>query len=120
MLNEADTCTRHVLPKLREAGWDAEPHSFNEQQFVQFTDGRARLLYLRIFRSDMIWVPSVRRVYHSKEVWMKWLPGSLMVVVAVGFFIAASFGKSPAVFIAVGVIFLVASAFAWRRARAAP
>ncbi len=40
MLNEADTCTRFVLPKLREAGWDREPHSFNEQQFVQFTAGR--------------------------------------------------------------------------------
>jgi len=29
MLNEADTCTRYIVPKLREAGWDTEPHSFD-------------------------------------------------------------------------------------------
>ena len=43
MLNEADTCTRYIVPKLREAGWDAGEHSFNEQQFVQFTDGQIYL-----------------------------------------------------------------------------
>src|SRR5215211_6130128 len=37
-LNEADTCTRYVVPKLREAGWDTDPHSFSEQH--SFTDGR--------------------------------------------------------------------------------
>ena len=31
MLNEADKCTRYIVHKLREAGWDADPHSFNEQ-----------------------------------------------------------------------------------------
>jgi type I restriction enzyme R subunit len=35
---EADTCRRYVLPKLIEAGWDNEPHSFTEQR--TFTDGR--------------------------------------------------------------------------------
>lgn len=40
MLNEADTCTRYIVPKLREAGWDTSPHSFNEQQLIQITDGR--------------------------------------------------------------------------------
>jgi type I restriction enzyme R subunit len=38
MSNEADTCRKCVLPKLVDAGWDTEPHRFNEQ--VTFTDGR--------------------------------------------------------------------------------
>ena len=37
-LNEADTCRRYVLPKLVDAEWDSEPHSFTEQK--SFTDGR--------------------------------------------------------------------------------
>lgn len=38
MANEADTCRKHVLPKLIESGWDNEPHRINEQ--ITFTDGR--------------------------------------------------------------------------------
>lgn len=38
MSTEADTCRKYVLPKLIEAGWDDEPHSFTEQR--TFTDGR--------------------------------------------------------------------------------
>ena len=38
MSTEADTCRKYVLPKLIEAGWDEEPHSFTEQR--TFTDGR--------------------------------------------------------------------------------
>ena len=38
MISEADTCRKYVLPKLTEAGWDDEPHSFTEQK--SFTDGR--------------------------------------------------------------------------------
>ena len=38
MANEADTCRKHVLPKLIESGWDSEPHRINEQ--ITFTDGR--------------------------------------------------------------------------------
>lgn len=37
-LTEADTCRKYVLPKLNDAGWDDEPHSFTEQR--SFTDGR--------------------------------------------------------------------------------
>ena len=37
-LNEADTCRKYVEPRLTEAGWDDEPHSFTEQQSL--TDGR--------------------------------------------------------------------------------
>lgn len=37
-MNEADTCTKYVVPKLVAAGWDAAPHSFTEQR--SFTDGR--------------------------------------------------------------------------------
>lgn len=37
-LTEADTCRKFVLPKLIDAGWDREPHSFTEQR--TFTDGR--------------------------------------------------------------------------------
>lgn len=38
MANEADTCRKHVVPKLQAAGWDNEPHSIAEQRTV--TDGR--------------------------------------------------------------------------------
>ena len=38
MHNEADTCRKYVLPKLIDAGWDNDPHSFTEQK--TFTDGR--------------------------------------------------------------------------------
>jgi len=38
MITEADTCRKYVLPRLLEAGWDDEPHSFTEQR--TFTDGR--------------------------------------------------------------------------------
>ncbi len=38
MSTEADTCRKYVLPKLTQAGWDNEPHSFTEQR--TFTDGR--------------------------------------------------------------------------------
>jgi type I restriction enzyme, R subunit len=38
MSTEADTCRNYVLPKLIQAGWDDEPHSFTEQR--TFTDGR--------------------------------------------------------------------------------
>ncbi|HXG66322.1 MAG TPA: DEAD/DEAH box helicase family protein, partial [Blastocatellia bacterium] len=38
MITEADTCRLYVLPKLEEAGWNHEPHSFTEQK--TFTDGR--------------------------------------------------------------------------------
>lgn len=37
-MNEADTCTKYVVPKLIAAGWDTSPHSFTEQR--TFTDGR--------------------------------------------------------------------------------
>ena len=35
---EADTCRRHVVPKLQAAGWDTEPHSIAEQRSI--TDGQ--------------------------------------------------------------------------------
>ena len=38
MITETDTCRLYVLPKLDEAGWNNEPHSFTEQK--TFTDGR--------------------------------------------------------------------------------
>lgn len=37
-LNEADTCRKYVIPRLIQAGWDTDPHSFTEQR--NFTDGR--------------------------------------------------------------------------------
>lgn len=37
-MNEADTCTKLVLPRLAAAGWDVPPHSYTEQR--TFTDGR--------------------------------------------------------------------------------
>ena len=37
-MNEAETCRKYVVPRLQDAGWDAEPHSIAEQRY--FTDGR--------------------------------------------------------------------------------
>jgi type I restriction enzyme R subunit len=48
MGNEADTCRKYVLPKLIEAGWDNEPHSFTEQR--TFTDGRIVVSGEKIYR----------------------------------------------------------------------
>ncbi|MBI4547525.1 MAG: DEAD/DEAH box helicase family protein [Ignavibacteriae bacterium] len=49
MITEADTCRKYVLPKLIEAGWDNEPHSFTEQK--SFTDGRIVVLGNRVKRN---------------------------------------------------------------------
>jgi type I restriction enzyme, R subunit len=48
MTSEADTCRKYVLPKLIEAGWDSDPHSFTEQR--TFTDGRIVIAGEKIFR----------------------------------------------------------------------
>ncbi len=40
-LNEADTCRVYVTPRLREAGWEQDPHSLTEQQ--TFTFGRIEI-----------------------------------------------------------------------------
>jgi type I restriction enzyme R subunit len=40
-LNEADTCRVYVTPKLRQAGWEQDPHSITEQK--TFTDGRVEI-----------------------------------------------------------------------------
>src|SRR5437868_2738261 len=37
-LSEADTGRIHIVPKLKEAGWDTDPHSIAEQRTI--TDGR--------------------------------------------------------------------------------
>src|SRR6267378_1046747 len=37
-LTEADTGRIYIIPKLKEAGWDTDPHSIAEQRTV--TDGR--------------------------------------------------------------------------------
>lgn len=48
MITEADTCRLYVLPKLDEAGWNEEPHSFSEQK--SFTDGRIVVAGNRVSR----------------------------------------------------------------------
>jgi type I restriction enzyme R subunit len=45
---EADTCRKYVLPKLIDAGWDNEPHSFTEQR--TFTDGKIVVSGDKIYR----------------------------------------------------------------------
>jgi type I restriction enzyme R subunit len=40
-MNEAETCTKYVVPKLRAAGWDEEPHAILEQR--TFDAGRVVL-----------------------------------------------------------------------------
>ena len=48
MITEADTCRKYVLPKLIQAGWDDDPHSFTEQK--TFTDGRIVLVGEKVRR----------------------------------------------------------------------
>src|SRR4030042_3605419 len=48
MITEADTCRKYVLPKLIEAGWDNDPHSFTDQK--TFTDGRIVVIGQKIKR----------------------------------------------------------------------
>lgn len=48
MITEADTCRKYVLPKLIDAGWDNEPHSFTEQK--SFTNGRIVVIGSKIKR----------------------------------------------------------------------
>lgn len=40
MSNEANTCRKYVEPKLKDAGWETEPHDYYEQYY--FTDGKIR------------------------------------------------------------------------------
>ncbi len=35
--NEADTCRRHVTPKLQGAKWDTSLHSLNERRILRTT-----------------------------------------------------------------------------------
>jgi hypothetical protein len=49
MITEADTCRKYVLPKLIEAGWDNDPHSFTEQKTLTLVpDLGARQRYFGI------------------------------------------------------------------------
>jgi hypothetical protein len=50
---------------------------------------------------------------------MKWLPGSLLALTSIGFFVAASFGHSVGVYVSVGVLFLIISLVMLRRAQSA-
>jgi type I restriction enzyme, R subunit len=49
-LNEADTCRVYVTPRLRDAGWETEPHSLSEQ--YGYTDGRIRIVDGRPVRGE--------------------------------------------------------------------
>lgn len=49
-LNEADTCRVYVTPKIREAGWEDQPHSITEQK--TFTDGRVHVRGSTVHRGD--------------------------------------------------------------------
>jgi type I restriction enzyme, R subunit len=49
-LNEADTCRVYVTPKIREAGWEQNPHSITEQK--TFTDGRVEVSGKSFRRGD--------------------------------------------------------------------
>lgn len=40
MSNEANTCRKYVEPKLKDAGWEDNPHDYTEQYY--FTDGKIR------------------------------------------------------------------------------
>jgi restriction endonuclease S subunit len=38
MSTEADTCRKFVVPKLKAAGWDSDPHSIAEQRSLNPQD----------------------------------------------------------------------------------
>lgn len=79
-LNEADTCRKFILPKLIQAGWDNDPHSFTEQK--TFTDGRIVIVgnstrrlsskradyLLRYTRDFMVAVVEAKAAYKSPGV----------------------------------------------------
>ena len=75
MANEADTCRKHVVPKLQAVGWDNEPYSIAEQRTI--TDGRIvprgqgflrkppkRVDYLLRYRRDTPLAPGRHRRRH--------------------------------------------------------
>jgi type I restriction enzyme, R subunit len=62
-LNEADTCSKFVLPKLANAGWDKNPHSFTEQR--SFTDGRVIPLGGRMTRGQRKRADYILRYTHD-------------------------------------------------------
>jgi len=59
MITEANTCRKYVLPKLIQAGWDDDPHSFTEQK--TFTDGRIVLAGSKIRRRPQKRADQVRK-----------------------------------------------------------
>lgn len=40
MINETNTCRKYVEPRLKDAGWETQPHDYYEQYY--FTDGKIR------------------------------------------------------------------------------
>lgn len=40
-MNEANTCRKHVVPKLQAAKWENEPHSLTEQRKARSATCRA-------------------------------------------------------------------------------
>lgn len=59
MITEADTCRKYVLPKLIQAGWDDDPHSFTEQK--TFTDGRIVVAGNKTRRRPQKWADQLRK-----------------------------------------------------------
>jgi len=70
MITEADTCRKYVLPKLIQAGWDDEPHSFTEQK--TFTDGRIVVAGSKIRRRPQKRADQVRK--EQKDFFTKYGP----------------------------------------------
>lgn len=40
MINETNTCRKYVEPRLKDAGWETQPHDYYEQYYL--TDGKIR------------------------------------------------------------------------------
>jgi len=55
MITEADTCRKYVLPKLTQAGWDNEPHSFtgSVSRFTQLIALIPRRICIRKEKQDL-------------------------------------------------------------------
>jgi hypothetical protein len=49
MSNKVDTCRKYALPKLTEAGWDDESHSFTEQRTFKKKKAAVRV-------ADLFWI----------------------------------------------------------------
>jgi len=76
MITEANTCRKYVLPKLIQAGWDDDSHSFTEKK--TFTDGRIVLAGNKTRRRPQKRADQVRK--EKKYFFIKYSPDARAIL----------------------------------------